>query len=248
METSMNLLEFKRRLMTDPHSRDPEFVAARAKGGEFARAAAEADAFERQLHKALDVPMPKKLAENIILRQSMEPTSRLRSAPRYLAVAAALVMAVAISTIIYLQPGTVHENLHEHLAWHWEMDGPATLALSERSPSDENHIRRVFSELGVHLDHELLANVRLTKFCPTPDGAGVHAVLATEDGPVTLFYMPRTSVPGSPRHVTLADGMEGWMVDLPQGSMALIAEAGRDTSALVEDVRSRLSFSPGLSL
>ncbi len=246
----MNLLEFKRRLMTDPHTRDPEFVAARAKGGEFARAAAEADAdaFERQLKKALDVPMPKNLAENIILRQSMEPAPRLRSAPRYLALAAAMVLAVAISTMIYFQPGAPHESLHEHLAWHWEMDGPATLALSERSPSDENHVRRVFGELGVHLDHELLANVRLTKFCPTPDGAGVHAVLTTEDGPVTLFYLPRTSVPTSPHQVTMADGMEGWMVNLPRGSMALIAEAGRDTSALVDDIRNQLSFSPGLSL
>ncbi len=244
----MNLLEFKRRLMTDPYSRDPEFVAARAKGGEYARAAAEADTFEAQLQKALDVRVPQKLAENIILRQSMTPAPRLRSAHRYLAVAAAMVMAVAISTIIYFQPGAPHEDLHQHLAWHWEMDGPATLAVSEHSPSDEDHVRRIFSELGVHLDHDLLANVRLTKFCPTPDGAGAHAVLATDDGPVTLFYMPQTRVSGSPSHVRLADGMEGWIVDLPRGSMALIAESGRDTAALADEIRRKLSFTPGMSL
>ena len=54
----MNLLEFKRRLMTDPADRSEEMRAARAAGGEFAAEAEASDRFEAKLHQALNVPAP----------------------------------------------------------------------------------------------------------------------------------------------------------------------------------------------
>ena len=67
----MNLLEFKRRLMTDPGDRSPEMRDARMAGAEFVEAALESDRFETVLRSALNVPVPHGLAEKIILRQSL---------------------------------------------------------------------------------------------------------------------------------------------------------------------------------
>lgn len=246
----MNFLEFKRRLMTDPYDRDPEFVAARKKDETFAEAAAESDAFEAGLRKALDVPVPDDLAEDIIFRQSMDSSSRRRSMPTILAAAASVALAVAIGAFVFVGDSESPSggDLQQHLAWHWELDGRATLTASESLSSEAVDVRRVFSEFGIHLDHELMDQVRLSKFCPTPDGAGAHVVLATDDGPVTMFYLPRTQVENAPKSISMPNGMEGWVVNLERGSMALIAEAGRNTPELATEIQRQLQFPPGMDI
>jgi len=248
MEMFMNLAEFRRKLMTDPHSRDPAFLAARKKDAEFARLAAESDALESQLRAALEVPVPENLAEDILLRQSMESASSRRKMPVFLAAAAALVLSVGVSLFVLLDsevPG--QHDLAEYMAWHWELDGPRAMSTSHHA-TDADQVRRVFGELGVHVEHALADSIRLAKFCPTPDGAGAHVVLETDEGPVTMFYMPRSQAPDAPRQVELPDGMVGWLINLERGSMALIAEADRDTRELADQIQRKLSFTPGMNL
>jgi len=246
----MNLLEFKRRLMTDPESRDADFVAARGQGEDFAEAAEASDEFEKRLRSALDVPAPDHLAEDIILAQSMQPKrSSLR--PRYLAMAAGLVLAVAAGTLVYIDQDAhdaTGQSIEQHLAWHWELDGPMAIAASEQEAADHGDADRILSELGVHMGHDLLEKVRLSKFCPTPDGVGAHLVLTSDAGPVTLFYMPRTRIEDAPRVVSLPGEMEGRVINLERGSMAIIAETGQDIQALVQEIQAELSFTPGLTL
>lgn len=249
MEMFMKLAEFKRRLMTEPDSRDPEFLAARENDEACARAAAESEAFEEKLRMALEVPVPDKLAEDILLRQSMESPPARRKMPMFLAAAAALVLAVGVSVFVMFDsevPG--QHDLAEYLAWHWELDGPAAMTTSNHQPSDAEQIQRIFSDLGVHVEHELMESIRLAKFCPTPDGTGAHVVFETDEGPVTMFYMPRSQAPDAPRLVDLPDGMQGWLINLERGSMALVAEANRDTRDLADEIQRKLSFTPGQNL
>lgn len=245
----MNLAEFKRKLMTEPDSRDPEFLVARRKDDEFARLAAESAEFEDKLRKALQVPVPDKLAEDILLRQSMEPELNRRKVPYFLAAAAALVLSVGVSLFVLLDSDVPGQNdLAEYLAWHWELDGAAAMDTSHHQPSDVEQIQRIFAGLGVHVDHALMDSIRLAKFCPTPDGAGAHVVLETDEGPVTMFYMPRSQAPDAPRRVDMPDGMVGWLINLERGSMALIAESGQDTSDLADQIQRKLSFTPVINL
>lgn len=245
----MNLAEFKRKLMTDPHSRDPEFLAARENNEECARLAEESARFESRLKKALEVPVPDKLAEDILLAQSMESSSSKHRMPVLLAMAAALLLAVGIGAFLMFDSEVSGQHdLAEYLAWHWQLDGADAVATSLHRPSEAEQIRRVFSDLGVHVEHELMESIRLAKFCPTPDGRGAHAVLETEDGPITLFYMPNSQAPDAPRKVSLPDGMEGWLINLERGSMALIAESGRNARDLADEIQRQLSFTPGVKL
>ena len=245
----MNLLEFKRRLMTDPADRSEDMRAARAAGGEFAAAAEASDCFEAKLHQALNVPAPHGLAESIILRNSLEQDSSKRRWPRLTALAAALALAVAVTTFSMFSGKTSMGDLQEHLAWHWQHDGSQVLATAAgRASADPNQVQQVLAELGIQLDPEMLEQVRLTKFCPTPDGAGAHIVLNTESGPVTIYYMPRTRVPSSPTRMRLGDGMEAVALNVERGSLAVIAETGTDTPKLAREISRQLGFAPGMTI
>lgn len=244
----MNLFEFKKRLMTDPSDRSPELRAARASGEEFAAAAAEADRFEAMLQRALNVPAPRGLAEHIILRQSLEGESNRPRWPQLTALAAALALAVAVTTFT-MMPRTSMGDLQQHIAWHWEHDGPQVLAASAgRVEPDPNQVQQVLAEFGLHVEPELLEQVRMTKFCPTPDGAGAHIVLATAAGPVTLYYMPRTRIPSSPANIRLNDGMEAVALNVERGSLAVIAEPGADAPELAREIARQMAFAPGMTI
>src|SRR6056297_880779 len=118
----MNLLEFKRRLMTDPGERSFQMREACAAGDEFAEAAQESDRFEAALQRALKVPTPNALGESVILRQSLETELHARLWPRLTAVAAALALAVALTTFMLL-PKNSSVDLQQHIARHWQYDG-----------------------------------------------------------------------------------------------------------------------------
>ena len=245
----MNLLEFKRRLMTDPGDCSPEMRDARASDEEFAAVAAESDRFEAILHRALNLPVPHGLADSIILRQSFDAEASTRRWPRLVALAAVLALAVAVTTFTMLPGKTSMGDLQAHISWHWQHDGPQVLAASaNRTRADPNQVQHVLAEFGVQVEPALLDQVRLTKFCPTPDGAGAHIVLATASGPVTLYYMPRTRVPSSPARMQLEDGIEAVALNVERGSLAVVAESGVDTPQLAREIARQLAFAPGMTI
>lgn len=235
--------------MTDPYDRGAEMRAARAAGGEFAAAAAASDRFEARLHRALNVPAPHGLAEHIILRNSLEQDSSQSRWPRLAALAAVLALAVAVTTYTMMPGKTSMGELQQHLAWHWQHDGPQVLATSAgRAHADPSEAQQVLSEFGVQMEPGMLEQVRMTKFCPTPDGAGAHIVLDTDAGPVTLYYMPRTHIPSSPATIRLDDGMQAIAVNVERGSLALIAEPGVDAPELARQISRQLAFAPGMRI
>lgn len=242
----MNLLEFKRRLMIEPGDRSDEMRAARVRGGEFAEAAEASDRFEHSLKTALDVPAPPGLADRIILRQSLQQQQRSLRWIRWGAIAAVLVIAVAVTAVIR-NPTTSAADLERHVAWHWKYDGPQVLAAALAGPEDPDHIDELLSGFGVQLSPELRAQVTLSKYCPTPDGKGVHMVLQGPGGPVTVYYMPDTHLASSPVTMSLADGMQAAAVNLKRGSLTVIAGEGLDATALAREIRNQLAFAPGFS-
>ncbi len=245
----MNLLEFKRQLMIAPRERAADMRQARAQGGGFALAAAESDHFEALLEGAFNVPVPKGLADSIILEQSLSEPPGWKRWPQLSAVAASMALAVALVTFLMVgDPGSDHLDIRAYLTGHWEHDGPQVMAVADSQPSSMERIEYVFAELGVQISPELMDQIRVSKFCPTPDGAGAHVVLATEQGPVTMYYMPRTHIPGAPTSFPLDGGMESTVVNLERGSLALVAQSGIKTPELVREISRQLSFVPGSTI
>lgn len=221
----MDLSEFRRRLGAEPGSRDPDLRAARRAGPEFEAAAAAADRFEALLRDAVHVPVPAALVDQLTASRPRRPRWRWPAA-----LAAGLLLAVGAASVLWqLRPGW--DNVEDYVIAHYRHDGPALLA--RVATTDSARARALLAEFQLEAAPGLADIIGVIKVCPTPDGRGVHMVLNTETGPLTVIYMPRTPVDDGTR--LAFDDLEAMLVELPSGSAAVIGQEVENYYALVHD-------------
>ena len=230
---SMNFSEFKRRLGAEPRSQDPEFRLARDSSPEFAKAAAEAEAFEDKLERAAHFSCPQGLADELIAlgRGPHRPAGRWVA----LAVAASLLVAFG-ATVLYRNLNPSWPSVDAYLVDHYRHHGQLLIDQVDGSVSTE--AARLLEDLNVQAMPELAGIIGVIKYCPTPDGKGVHMVLNTRQGPVTLIYMPGTRV--SDGEMLGFDAVEALLVDLPAGSAAIIGAPEQDIRRLYATVHAAI--------
>ena len=239
---SMNFSEFKRLLGAEPRNSDPEFRRACHSSPEFEEEAREAGEFEDKLERALALSAPAGLLEDLVAVSRQTPSQPgKRHVLRY-ALAASLFVAVGAAGIVWkMTPGW--DSVEEYLVDHYRHDG---ISLMARTGSDSTaDVQAILSELSIQVSPELADIVGVIKYCPTPDGKGVHMILNTNDGPVTVFYMPETEVTDGE---TLAfDGVEAVLVELRSGSAAIIGPDPAKFSSLQTLIYNSLQPLPGNS-
>ena len=229
---SMDFSEFKRLLGADPRNRDPEFLRARASSPEFEEAAAEADRFEDLLTRAVQVPAPEHLIDDI-LDTPGQASGRARGRRwMQMALAAGLLIAVGAAGLTW-RMNTTWDSVQSYVSDHYRHDGPELLAQADGRVADE--AQALLAEFEVEALPALAGIVGVIKYCPTPDGKGVHMVLNSERGPVTVIYMPETSV--SDREQFGFDGREALLVELRSGSAAIIGSPEQQIADLHALVR-----------
>lgn len=232
----MELNEFKRRLLIDPHDRSAEMQAARLHGGEtYRRAVEQAEAFEKNLKRAISVPVPTTLAADIIGRRDRAP-----GRPRWPWAAAASVVLAVVLGVVMLRALAPPEDLGDYLSWHWSHDGSKALTMLE-DHIPEAQLASIAAEFNLDLGPNLYERVRFVKLCPAPDGRGAHLVLATEAGPVTLFYLP--GLYGTDGEKMPVDGMQAWLGELETGTVAVIASPGQPIEQFASLVRNEFRVS-----
>jgi hypothetical protein len=234
---SMGFTEFKRLLGADPHSRDPEFLAARDASPEHRAAADAAASFERRLEQALALRTPSDLLEQLrgIPRSStLDSLSAVgRGKVWRFALAASLLIAVGAAGLTW-KMNSGWDSVEDYVVQHFRHDGVEVLARADGRAADDT--RAVLADFGVTALPALAGAVRVIKMCPTPDGKGVHMVLNTEHGLVTLIFMPNTPV--SDGEWITFDDSEALLVALRSGSAVLIGSPSQqisDLRALVQE-------------
>ncbi|MDX1379888.1 MAG: DUF3379 family protein [Xanthomonadales bacterium] len=215
----MDFSEFRRRLGAEPRSTDAELLRACNSAPEFAEAAAEAEAFETKLERALRLPEPPGLVEELcaLPGRSVRPRRRWVS----MALAAGLLLAVGIAGLDRL----LHprwDSVEAYVIDHYYHDGVSMLA-EEPAPQDPERFRSMFARFEVEAAPALQQIVGVIKICATPDGQGLHMVLNTDVGPVTVIYMP--GVPVEDREQFTFDGQRAVLVQMDLGSAAVISAA-----------------------
>jgi hypothetical protein len=223
---SMDFSEFRRRLGAEPRSKDPDLLRARDSAPEFAEAAAESEALESRLERALRLPEPDGLVEGLcaLPGSSVRPRRR-RWLP--MALAAGLLLAVSVAGIDRL----LHprwDSVEAYVIDHYYHDGVKMLA-QEPAAQDPTRIQAMFARFEVEAAPELQRIVGVIKICVTPDGKGVHLVLNTESGPVTVIYMPGTRVEDRERFTF--DDQRAVLVQMELGSAAIINAEPQDPAA-----------------
>jgi len=234
---SMNFSEFKRLIGADPWNQDPETLHARNSAPEFEQAASDAEAFERKLQSALHVQAPADLLKDI-KEITNQPAQRPNWMP--LALAASLVIAVGAVSMVWKQQQQ-WESVEAYLADHYSLDGPSVLAHTADADSEQDIAEmtsRIMASLNASAGQQLTGRIKFIKFCPTPAGRGAHMVVSTDQGPMTIIFMPETQVTDG--EVVEFDQMHAYMIDLEHGSAAIIGRRSQPVKSLETLVRNSL--------
>ena len=230
---SMNFSEFKKLIGADPGNQDPETLRARHSAPEFEAAAAEAEAFEEQLQAALRIQAPADLLSQL-KAISQQPTRQRSWIP--LALAASLLISIGAAGLVWKQSHQ-WDSVEAYVADHYSHDGSAALAMAGETLSDQD-ISKILARLDARADDRLSGRITFIKFCPTPEGRGAHMVVSTEQGPITVIYMPSTQVADG--EMVMFDRMQALLVNLEHGSAAIIGEQSQSIENLVVVVRDSL--------
>ena len=234
---SMNFSEFKRLIGADPWNKDPETLRARNSAPEFERAASDAEVFERKLQSALHVEAPANLLMDI-KKISSQPVKRRNWVP--LALAASLVVAVGAVSMVWKQ-SQQWESIEAYLADHYSHDGAAMLAHTTDAASEQDIAEMtssIMASLNASAGQQLTGQIKFIKFCPTPEGRGAHMVVNTDQGPMTIIFMPETQVTDG--EMVEFDQMHAYMIDLEHGSAAIIGRRSQPVKSLESLVRNSL--------
>ncbi|MDT8320107.1 MAG: DUF3379 family protein [Xanthomonadales bacterium] len=220
----MDFSEFQRRLGADPS--DPALAKERTSGPEFEEAAVAAQDFEQVLIKALCIPAPNDLLDNLKSIPTRLPGTGQKK-PWALALAASLLMtAGAVGLLWNTEPAW--DSVDEYVADHYRHDGYMLVEMVGSHSGDE--ARALLARFDVGLADEFADVVSVVKSCPTPDGKGVHMVLNTAEGPITVIYMPKTTV--NDREMLEFDELQAMLVQLDSGSAAIIGNTVEQVAGL----------------
>lgn len=232
-ETSTNSSEFARRLGAEPRETAARLEREGSLDPGQQAAVDDALAFEDRLEGALRLPVDE---ADLLDRLLATPgkTRRRFEPPHWLALAASVFILVGVSGLLWvsLQPGSA-PNLTDYVVSHYEHDGEAVLARAGEGASAED-VQAVLTRLGARASEALAGKVQFIKFCPTPDSRGAHMVLATEDGPATVIFMPAVQV-AEPLLLRI-DGVQARVVGLDKGAAAIIGVS----DATADSLRSQL--------
>jgi hypothetical protein len=152
-----------------------------------------------------------------------------------MALAAGILVAVGAAGITW-NMNRGWDNVDEYLADHYYHDGPSLVARAGKKTTQD--IQTFFALFDVEAGPELAEIISIIKYCPTPDGKGVHMVLNTEEGPVTVIYMPATEV--KDRSTVEFDDMQALLVSLDKGSAAIIGTGSQRIQSLYSVVRASI--------
>jgi hypothetical protein len=230
---SMNFSEFKKLIGADPWNRDPETLRARNSAPEFEVAAADAEAFEEKLQSALTVSPPADLLDSI-KSISQQPAQQRSWMP--LALAASLLIAVGAVSMVWQQSRQL-DSVETYLAEHYSIDGDDLVAQATGIAAEQDIIR-IMASLDASAGQQLSGRIKFIKFCPTPEGRGAHMIVSTDQGPMTIIYMPKTQV--DDRKMVNFEQMHAFLVDLDQGSAAIIGTQSQSVENIENVVRESL--------
>jgi hypothetical protein len=232
----MDFSEFERLLGAEPRSRDPDFLRARDSSPEFSLAAAAAERFEAKLERALSLRAPPGLIHGLLAVAQGDASGRRYWWPA--ALAAGLLLTITAAGLSW-RAAHHWDSVEEYVIDHYYHDGLKMLeeaGSGQVAPTEAADLRALFADFGAQAAPALTELIGVVKVCVTPDGKGIHMVLNTEGGLVTVIYMPNTGV--EDRESFEFDGQQALLVRLQRGSAAIVGagpQSAADFYALVQD-------------
>jgi hypothetical protein len=130
---------------------------------------------------------------------------------------------LALSAVVLTQQLRLPESVEDYVAHHFDVDGYKVLDMANQPNTSE--LASILADFDLQMSPELSSKVRFVKLCDTPEGLGIHLVLGTEQGLVTVIFMPGSQVQEGERFAF--HDMQAALVNLPglDVSAAIISRA-----------------------
>lgn len=143
------------------------------------------------------------------------------------ALAAGLLLA-ASAVLVQQQLAMKFDSVEDYVAFHFSHDGPRLLGMADNpgNAPGPGELDQLLSSVQLRMRGPLAGQVKFVKYCPTPEGRGIHLVMNTGRGLVTVILMPGQPVQDG-EHFAF-DGMEALLVSLPGQRVAAAVIAPPD--------------------
>jgi len=233
----MTCIEFRRNLLTDPGTADPEFTRHRRDCHDCADTVERSAHFERQLRKAVNIEVPENLASRILLKQSFEAHAERpwwRTGRTYALAASMLLMVGLMSPglISHLEQSRLSEELVALVD-----NAPYALAASE--PVSSGDISAALEPAGLDLDGDI-GDVTYAGRCIVRGKLSGHIVVQGDTAPVTVFLIKKQLV--ADRATIRSDRYSGIVLPQGGGTIAIVSSPGEALEKVEARVRSAIRW------
>lgn len=185
----MDDLTFRKRIYADPNDNSEDIIKSCQENESHRYTKQQMQAFDKQLEQVLAVTPPENLTERILLNQNLAADKKHHSKRKvYLSLAASVFVSVLVAGQ-WLLSSPSHTNLAEHAMAHY---------LDETDHLHENDIYSL-TQVNNKLAHfggsiaEHIGKISFANFCRFDSVRSLHLVMETEQGPVTVFVMPKNT-------------------------------------------------------
>ncbi|KTF15512.1 DUF3379 family protein [Pseudoalteromonas sp. H105] len=204
----MDDLEFRRRVIAQPHNEDQDIVDFAKQDPEHQKFIEQMQELDDSLNQALDIPVPKGLADRILtntpeynddhsapdnanLESEAVEDNVINAQSRFKLGGAPLAMAASLFVAI----GAFFFTSNEHNVAYGAGEHALTHVYHEINSLEKSTeislqtVNEKFAELGGKLD-ELPGKVTYLMFCDFKGQRGLHLVFESDYGPMTVFIVP----------------------------------------------------------
>ena len=184
----MDDLQFRRTILAEPNSQDPELLAAQNADPAKKQMAKEIQQLDAQLSDAFKVPVPDDLCDKLILRQTMANHQHQKKKSRvHLALAASVAIAVGL-TFNFLQFSSAYSGIGDYALAHVYHEENAFDNSSDVRVSLASLNTKMSTFSGAFTEHagELIS----ADYCRFDGVKSLHLVFQGKDSPVTVFIVP----------------------------------------------------------
>lgn len=216
----MDDIEFRKNAVINPNTQHPDFLLKTKQSQSNREFVKQQRVFDQTLNDTLNIPAPDNLADRIILKQqlSLHQSQRKKLLRNGFAagLAASLVLVVSL---IYMLPETLDSSLlNQQVINHMNND---THALNVHMDVPKTAIDTMLASYGGRFKGPI-GKVTYLGHCIIGDQTGLHLVLNTRQGLVTIMILPNQTI--NSEHSLTYGNYQSVVYPSKKGSIAIIAE------------------------
>jgi hypothetical protein len=233
----MDELELRRRLFSDPQSTDAALRQALKAAPDMQQLQQELLQQDLQIKQALQCDVPEDLAGRLLFNQQLQSYRQKKQQRWVYGLAAGVALALGLVQLRF-EPLHFPTDLGGYALAHVYHEASALVGKSSQLPlSQVNALLASFDGKLSGFEQQ----IRYARFCNFRGVRSLHLVLDTQDGPVTVFVLPKDH--GWPTNQTFADdNFHGQSLVMDKADLVLVAAKDQQLQDIAGKLQQQLSF------